>query len=137
MTCDVVGDDNCLFRNLSICEYGHKDRHSALRTGITNHMLSEVAANSSSDGSDILKYINSISRNCVWVGEDVILAAADCLQIDILVYFAASDASPQVCYLRVAVPVEPPHRIAFYEPGHFRVVFDNYASFHSLQPVKI
>ena len=53
---------------------GHEERHSVLRTGITNHMLSEVAANSLPDGTDILKYINSISRDCVRVGANVVLA---------------------------------------------------------------
>ena len=72
-TRDVVRDGNCLFRCLSVGEYGHEERHSALRTEITNHMPSEMAANSSSDGSEILKYINSISRDCVWVSGDVIL----------------------------------------------------------------
>ena len=76
-----------------------------------------MAADSSPDGSDILKYINSISHDCLWVGEDVTLAAADCLRRDIYVYLVASDASPQVYSPHVAVPVEPTHRIAFCEPG--------------------
>ena len=62
------------------------------------------------------------------------IAAANYLRRDIFIYLAASDASPTVYSPRVVVPIEPPHRIAFYEPGHFRVVCDTYASFHSLQP---
>ena len=92
-----------------------------------------MAADSSSD-TEILKYVNSISHDCEWVGEDVILAAADYLRHNIFVYFAANGASPQVYSPRMAVPVEPSHKIALYEPGHFKVVYDNYASFHSLQP---
>ena len=52
---DVVGDGYCLFRCLSVGEYGHKERRPALRTEITNHMLSEMAADFSSDGFEILK----------------------------------------------------------------------------------
>ena len=130
----MVGDGSCLFRCLSVGEFGHEERHSALRTEITNYMLPEMADDSSSDGSEKLKYINNISRDYVWVGEDVMLVAADYLRSDISVYLAASDASPQVYSPRVAVPVKPPHRIDFYESGNFRVVYDNYASFHSLQP---
>ena len=92
-----------------------------------------MVADSSSEGFEILKYINSIGRDCIWVGKDVILAAADYLRRDIFVYLAANDTSPQVYSPRVMVPVEP-HKIAFYEPGHFRVVYDKYASFHSSQP---
>ena len=60
-TRDVVGDGNCLFRCLSFGEYGQEERHSALRREITNHLLSEMATDSSSNGFEILKYINSIS----------------------------------------------------------------------------
>ena len=67
-TRDVVGDGNCLFRCLSVGDYGHEERHSAIRTEITNHMLSEMAADSSPDDFVIFKYINSISCDYVWVG---------------------------------------------------------------------
>ncbi len=66
------------------------------------------------------KHMSSISTVGTWVGEDVILAAANYLSRPIYVYTAAESSSPLIYS-----PSKCLHEfisVAFYEPGHYRAV---------------
>ncbi len=122
-TQDVAGDGNCLFRALSVCLYGHENEHTVLRASIAKHILSDNSSVMPRYG-ELSKHVNNISKNGVWVGESVIVAAADYLQREIDVYIAAASVSPLVYSPHPEATQNSPLRLAFYEPGHFRAVHD-------------
>ena len=77
------------------------------------------------DAATARRRLNEIATNGNWVSEDVILAMADYLQRQKCIFFSSNMASP-LTYLPTTSDtcnvVNDPIRIAFYKPGHFRVV---------------
>ena len=66
-----------------------------------------------------------------WVGEDVILAMAECLERQILVfmYVDGNGSSPEIFSPSTDSTKKAPLRIAFYKPGHYRsVIYTNSTS---------
>ena len=66
---------------------------------------------------------DALGRDGSWVGEDGILATADYLKRQIVVFFALSSASP-IVYTPVSHVADPaPIMVAFFEPGHYCPIF--------------
>jgi hypothetical protein len=122
---DVKGDGNCFFRALSVTMDGHEENHPALRQVIAKHMASD-ASNShmlirGASVDDVLRHADEAAVEGVWVGEDVIMAAAKYLRRPIHVFIAVDSCSPLV----YGSPCEPglqPLLVAFREPGHYNAV---------------
>jgi OTU-like cysteine protease len=116
-----MGDGNCLFRALSVCLYGYEHDHGILRKSIAKHMEESMVLTELSDEA-VRKHIIDVGTDGRWVGEDVIICAADFLQRDINVYIAADSYSPIVYSPRSGTVTSDALRIVFYEPGHYRAV---------------
>ncbi len=68
--------------------------------------------------------VQSVRTDSNWAGEEVLLAAADYLQRDILVhkYITVSGSSPMIYHPAAGERNDSPISLAFYEPGHHRTV---------------
>ena len=109
-----------MFRALSMSMFGHENEHGKLRAAIARHMECSIEPTTLSDDA-VRAYIIEVSTDKNWVGEDVLLCAADLLLRDIHVYLAA-DKFSLVTYSPKRGPATDVIRIGFYEPGHYKSV---------------
>ncbi len=64
-----------------------------------------------------------MSRNGVWIGKDIVAAAARYLRRDLYVYSAVGQSSPLIYRPKDdVVTKEQPLQLAFYEPGYYMAV---------------
>ena len=124
---NVVGDGNCFFRSLFVCLSGGESDHNKLRKAISQYMIDSnahlLADSSSLAAKKALYHLQSMGKDGVEVGEDVICAAASYLGRPVHVYSSLGHTWP--CeYLPggVTVLAPKPVRLAFYEPGHYMAV---------------
>ncbi len=63
-------------------------------------------------------------KGSTWAGEDITLAAADCLKRDIHVFkfIETNGTSPIIDTPLAGLAIHSPLMIAFFEPDHFRAV---------------
>ncbi len=122
---DVLKDGNCFFRALSMSMCGHQNEHIKLRQRVANFIVSKSDLSSTADRVALRQHAAEVMKGGTWVGEDVIVEMANCLQREIRVYMcvSASGRSPR-SYLPVPTVEQslPPLSIAFYEPGHYQCV---------------
>ena len=122
---NIIGDENCFFRALSIGFYSNQSAHTQLRSSITQHLVkhsSDIFASAGfplSDLASITKAATSIWQPNEWAGEDIVLVAADFLQRGIYVYIACESISPLVYSPTLFRSTGPPILLAFYKPGHY------------------
>ena len=121
-TIDVSGDGNCFFRSLSVSMHGHQNEHGALRAAIACHIHKESDGLVGPDRDVLRQRAADIGKSGTWATEDIILAAADCLQRPIHVYVAAARSSPLVYSPTQLQAARSPLLLAFFEPGHYRSV---------------
>ena len=85
-TINVIGEENCFFRAISVCVYGNQSRYKELRANVVSHILADrkkifARINFSKSGDNaIRKSADAIKLDGSWVGEDATLAAADYLR---------------------------------------------------------
>ena len=120
-TIAVQDDGNCFFRSLSMCLFGHQNNHNDLRKTLSNHIRSQAEAAPPADRAVLIRRAADIAKCCVWVTEDVIVAAADYLRRNINIYISATQSSPLV-YPPSTSPVGDSLTIASYEPSHYMAV---------------
>ena len=123
---DVIGDGNYFFRSVSVTLNGNEDSFASLCKSIITYMAADVSSSisdvSPDDNLPIIKHINNIKNNEIWVGEDVVLATSKFLRHELHVYIAA-EASSLLIYAPSTLDQSlPPISLAFYEPGHYRAV---------------
>jgi OTU-like cysteine protease len=129
-TTEVISDGNCFFRSVSVSLYGSQLRHTELRKSVAEHVLLNYehifasAGVTSGDGEAARKCAESISKDGTWAAEDAILATADYLQRDIIIFVSPSKISPLTYTANCISPKQQPIAAAFYEPGHYRPVFE-------------
>ena len=129
-TVDVVGDGNCFYRSISYGLHRNQLSHSELRQNIAQHLLTNYAkifkttVDCKDDYDVISKCVNDMKTDCVWAGEESIIAAADFLCREIRVYkFSTSLHKIPIVYSPCSdLNFSPALRIAYYEPGHYRCV---------------
>jgi OTU-like cysteine protease len=117
---DVNGDGNCFCRALSVCIYGHQNDHVALRSAISQYVLSQSLDAPLSDREALRCMASYIAKGGTWAAEDIVLAAAHSLQRVIYVY-AAGIPTP-LEYRPPSSSTNHPLLLALYEPGHYRAV---------------
>ncbi len=107
--------------------HGHQRKHMELRQAVANYIVSHSNCSSVEDRTELRRYAADVMRGGVWVGEDIVLAMARCLQRDIHVYTVIG-SSPMIYTplekITSGAPVASaaPLRVAFYEPGHYKAV---------------
>ena len=123
---NVEGDRNCFFWALSLCMVGYQRNHIALRQAAAKYIASCVTCSSSADYVALRKHAADVMKGGTWVGEDVILAMAECLerQMHVFMYVDSNGSSPKIYSLSTDSTKQAPLRIALYEPGHYRSVVD-------------
>jgi OTU-like cysteine protease len=119
---DVCGDGNCFFRALSVCIHGHQDNHSSLRKLIASYVSKQSDAVHPADRAALRRRAQEVAADKFWPGEDIVLAASDCLQRPILVYVAHNTSSPIQYLPSSSINTLPAISIAFLEPGHYVAV---------------
>jgi hypothetical protein len=122
---DVCGDGNCFFRALSMCLIGSENDHQKLRKDIVQHMAHECGPSHNPESEtevSLRQYLNYISRDGKYVGEDVVKAASSFLGRVVHIYTGTGNDWP--CTYRPTAHTSslqaPPVALAFYEPGHYR-----------------
>ena len=83
MSINVSGDENCLFRALSVFIYGHEFNYSFLRSTIAQHILDQAVCVATKDAKACRQQANTVTQEGRWVGEDVLPFAAICLKVGI------------------------------------------------------
>jgi hypothetical protein len=125
---DVVGDGNCFFRALSLSLHGSQSLHAQLRKAIALHLRDNTTAvfgpSLSDDLCAVRDCVNSLLTNGSWAGEEAIVTAADYLQREIQIYTSFGTTSPLIYSPASCAPCHPPIALAFFEPGHYRLVAD-------------
>jgi hypothetical protein len=134
---DVTGDGNCFYRALSCTLHGNESQHAELRRLAADH-LSLHHASIFKISSDVIpaertsidQRVQRMRLNGVWVGEEAILAAADLLQRELHVfkYVTSVGTSPSVYAPASGSGIGSPLCLAFLEPGHFQVIFNDTTS---------
>ena len=121
---DVIGDGNCFYRAVSVSVYkNYVDLRQSLAQLVS--LQCQSACISSANYESLRQLANNIRKDGSWAGEDIILVTANFLQRPLHIY-CASYTSPPLVYVpelssaSQAVPV----LLAFYEPGHFRAIFN-------------
>ncbi len=135
MSVDVISDGNCLFRSISVCLTGSESKHTKLRNDIVQHMVdncADIAGSASRPATELRRHFESMRRDGVWAGEDVVKAAASCLGRAIHVYTASGNSWPLIYQPEggAAVASSLPIKLAFYEPGHYRAVYSSAVTGH-------
>jgi hypothetical protein len=132
MSVNVRGDGNCFFRALSVCLHGHEQHHVELRKHIAQHMAdhSDVIfadyCSSPDDRNFFCKLAATTFDDGVWVGENVIKAAAHFLQREIHVFIPSAAISPLSYKPGTILTTLEVVRLGFYEPGHYRAVVEQH-----------
>lgn len=127
---EVIGDGNCFYRAISVSLYGSQLRHAELRKSVAEHVLRNYerifvsAGVTSGDREAARKCAESISKDRTWAAEDAILATADYLQRDIIIFVSQIKRSPLTYTSNSSSLQQHPIMAAFYEPGHYRPVFE-------------
>ena len=91
---EVDGDGNCFYRAISVGLYGNQLKHAELRKSVAEHVRSSYERIFSSvdatagDSEAACKCADDITSDGTWAAEDAILATADFLQRDIIVYIS-------------------------------------------------
>ena len=102
LSIDVVGDDNCFFRAVSVNIVHHGQDHSAIRQSVAVHMEQLSRATFVSLNAESLLQRAAEVRKCsIWASEDIILATANYLKQDIHVITASKTTAPLVCSLSI------------------------------------
>ena len=112
------------FRALSVCLHGHQGNHSSLRKLVASYVSKQSDAAHPADRAVLGRRAQEVAADGFWPGEDVVLAASDCLQRPILVYVAHGTSSP-IQYLpssSISTLSVLPISIAFIELGHYMAV---------------
>jgi hypothetical protein len=122
---DVCGDGNCFFRALSVCLTGSENGHQKLRKDIVQHMAHECGLTDNPEQeseASLRQYLNYISRDGKYVGEDVVKAASSFLRRVVYIYTGTGNDWPCAYHptMRKSLPQASPVALAFYEPGHYR-----------------
>ena len=126
---DVIGDGYCAFKSIAVCLTGTRNSHLHLRRDIVRYMIRGSAGavgKSSSAAADLVcDHLSNMSRNGVWVGEDVICAAATFLDREIRIYTATSKTGSLIYRPNgsTATVSAQPLIVAFYEPGYYKATF--------------
>ena len=121
---NVFGDGNYFFRALSVCLHGHQSNHSSLRKLVASYVSKQSDAARPADRAALRCRAQEIAADGFWPGEDIMLAASNCLQRPILIYVAHGTSSP-IQYLpssSISTLSLSPMRIAFIELGHYMAV---------------
>ena len=123
---NVEGDGNFFFRALSLCIVDHQRNHIALRQAAAKYIASRVTRSSSADHVALRKHAADVMKGGTWVREDVILAMAEYLewQIHVFMHVDGNGSLPKIYSPSTNSTKQASLRIAFYEPGHYRLVFD-------------
>ena len=96
----------------------------ALRKLVASYVSKQSDAAHLADRTALHRRAQELAADSFWPGEDIVLAASDCLQRPILVYVAHGTSSP-IQYLpssSISTLSLSPIRIAFIEPGHYMTV---------------
>ncbi len=88
-------------------------------------IFASVGANAY-DNDAAHKCASAIRKDGAWAAEDAILATANFLQRDIIIYISTQQISPLIYNATIFGPKQQPVKLAFYEPGHYCPVFDVY-----------
>ena len=109
---------------------GHQNDLAVLRAAIARHISkqSESAGLSNKNADALRQSAAHVATNGTSATDDVILAAANCLQQMILVYVAINSLF-LLAYSPSQVSLERPLLcLTFFEPGHYTVVKAEYKS---------
>ena len=124
----MKGDGNCFFRSLSACLSDTESDHSRLRCDVVQYMKVHCthlfATSIDVEDEGARRHFDNMGKDGVWVGDDVVKAAAHFLGRAIHVYAAVGNLSPLI-YEPDSVASctsQQQLQLAYYEPGHYRAV---------------
>ena len=124
---DVIGNGNCFYRAVSVSVYSDQKNYIDLRQSLAQFVSLPCQSDciSSANYDSLRQLTNDIRKDGSWAGEDIILSTANFLQQPLHVYYASCTSPPlvyasELSFASQAVPV----LLAFYEPGHFRAIFN-------------
>lgn len=128
-TTDVVGDGNCLYRAASLALYSNESHHLLLRDKVATHIENEGSIMgtlidiSPDDGANWSEHVAALRCNGTAVGEDAIIALAKVCGKDVHIHI--SGVATQIYKSDDSLHNNDFIELAFYEPGHFKVVVNN------------
>lgn len=126
-TYKTKGDGNCYFRAISYILTGTEDNHILLRDKVVQHMNTGITKQLKDYlNQDVEEYINisGISRDGVWATDAEILATANLLGWDIVVYTKVGDSMDWLIY-PASFDLQSTTEFGLYlqnQNGHFDVV---------------
>ena len=82
------------FRALSVCLHGLQGNYSSLRKLVASYVSKQSDAGHPTDRAALRRRAQEVAVGGFWPGEDIVLAASDCLRRPILVYVARGTSSP-------------------------------------------
>ena len=135
---DVFGDSSCFFRACFVCLYGHQENHDAMCKAVSSYVREQSKNVSKTDYQDLCQLASNIIKDNSLIGEGTILTTANYLRHPVQVYIFAVNFSPQIYTPMISEVSAAPIALAFYEPGHYRLVVDNadLQSHHYLEALK-
>ena len=100
-TYKTKGDGNCYFRAISYILTGTEDNHILLRDKVVQHMntgITKQLQDYLNQNVEEYIHISGISRDGVWATDAEILATANLLRLDIVVYTKVGDSMDWLTY---------------------------------------